>query len=133
MDSYTDCNLKLNGDSCFRLTLMSAISPENENERILAAALSAILGKEILPEFNILAQTQQHVNKISWFDHHLTSFVYGKIGKSKENEDESLLPLHITVLATRTMFNCIIECDANVDKLKKLSLRKQIYRALSKI
>lgn len=108
----------------FSVKAMSVISCKNDNEQILAAALSAILGKEILSESNIPAQTQQYINKVSWFDHHLTCFIYGKIGESETKNDDSIMTLQIMVLSTKTTVPCVIECDASVDKLKKILYEK---------
>ncbi|CAF3824293.1 unnamed protein product [Rotaria sp. Silwood1] len=103
---------------------MSRVSSTDDNEQILAAAFSAILGKEILPESNVPPQTQQHVNKISIFDQHLTCFVYGKVGQQDTNKDESFITIYITILATKTTFPVTIECDASVDKLKQIIYEK---------
>ncbi|CAF4942759.1 unnamed protein product [Rotaria sp. Silwood1] len=100
-------------------------SSTGDNEQILAAAFSAILGKEILPESNIPQQTQQHINKISIFDQHLTCFVYGKVGQQDTNKDESFMTIYITILATKTNFPVTIECDASVDKLKQIIYEKE--------
>ncbi|CAF5170351.1 unnamed protein product, partial [Rotaria sp. Silwood1] len=89
---------------------MSRVSSTDDNEQILAAAFSAILGKEILPESNVPPQTQQHVNKISIFDQHLTCFVYGKVGQQDTNKDESFITIYITILATKTTFPVTLEC-----------------------
>ncbi|CAF1046368.1 unnamed protein product [Rotaria sordida] len=104
---------------------MSLDSDTNDNETILAAAFSAILGKEILPESNVPQQTQQHINKISIFDQHLTCFIYGKVGKQDTNKDESFMTIYITILTTKTTFPCTIECDASVDKLKQIIYEKE--------
>jgi hypothetical protein len=97
----------------------------NDNELLLAAALSTILGKEILPESSVPKQSQQYISKISLFDQHLTSFVYGKVGIDDSNSDESLMTLSITILATKTTFPCVIERDASVDKLKQIIYEKE--------
>jgi hypothetical protein len=61
----------------------------NVDEQILAAALSSILGKEILPESSVPQQSQQSIIKVSLFDQHLTSFVYGKVGVDDSTSSES--------------------------------------------
>jgi hypothetical protein len=66
---------------------------------------------------------------VSLFDQHLASFVYGKVGVDDPTSDESLMTLHITILATIATYPCIIERDANVDKLKQIIYEKEgIYR-----
>lgn len=92
----------------------------NENEQVLAAALSAILGKDVLPEADVPQQTNRYVNKISLFDQHLTSFIYGKVGELDPNDGKSFLTLQIKILTTKTSFQCEIERDASVDKLKQI-------------
>ncbi len=62
---------------------------------------------------------------MSLFDQHLTSFVYGKVGIDDSTNNESLMTLHITVLATKITFPCIIERDASVDKLKQIIYEKE--------
>ena len=100
-------------------------SSTNNNEQILAAALSTILGKEILPESSVPQQSQQHISKVSLFDQHLTSFVYGKVGKDNTTNNDSFITLHITILATQKIFPCLIERDASVDKLKQIVYHKE--------
>jgi len=104
---------------------MFASSSINDNEKVLAAALSTILGKEILPASNAPQQSQRNISKVSLFDQHLTSFVYGKVGKDDTNNNESLITLHITILAKQTTFPCLIERDASVDKLKQIIYEKE--------
>ena len=94
---------------------MSADSFTNGNEVLLAAALSAILGKEILTESTIPQQSQQSISKVSLFNQHLTSFVYGKVDTDDKTNNESFMTLHITILATQTTFLCPIERDASVN------------------
>ncbi len=62
---------------------------------------------------------------MSLFDQHLTSFVYGKVGVDDSTSDESLMTLHINILATKATYSCIIERDANVDKLKQIIYEKE--------
>ncbi|CAF1446617.1 unnamed protein product [Rotaria magnacalcarata] len=104
---------------------MSIGSSTDDNEQVLAAALSAILGKSILPESSVSEQSQQHISKISIFDQHLACFIYGKVGQHDTNSDESFMTLYITILATKTTFPCVIECDATVDKLKQIIYEKE--------
>ncbi|UJR20470.1 hypothetical protein I4U23_023599 [Adineta vaga] len=99
---------------------METDSMKDYNEQLLAAALSSILGKEIIPESSVSQQTQQHIAKVSLFDQHLTSFVYGKVGKDNKNIDELFMTLCVTILATKETFPCLIERDASVDKLKQM-------------
>jgi hypothetical protein len=96
-----------------------------DNEQILAAALSTILGKEILPESSVPQQSQQYISKVSLFDQHLTSFVYGKVGIDDTTSNKLFLTLNITILATQNTFPCIIERDATVDKLKQIIYEKE--------
>ena len=70
---------------------MSASTITNDNELLLAAALSTILGKEILPESNVPKQSQQHINKVSLFDQYLTCFVYGKVAIDDSANNQSLM------------------------------------------
>ncbi|CAF1474569.1 unnamed protein product [Didymodactylos carnosus] len=105
---------------------MSIDSSINDSEQVLAAALSAILGKEILPESNIPKQSQRHIKKVSLFDQHLTCFVYGKVGRDDRiTSNQSFMTLYITILATKTTFPCVIERDASVDKLKQIIYEKE--------
>ena len=104
---------------------MTARLPTGDNELILAAALSAILGKEILSESSVPQHSQQRISKVSLFDQHLTSFVYGKVDTDDQSSNDSLMTLHITVLATKTTFTCLIERDASVDKLKQIVYEKE--------
>jgi hypothetical protein len=104
---------------------MSAGTSTNDNELLLAAALSTILGKEILSESNVSQQSQQNISKVSLFDQHLTSFVYGKVGIDDSTSNESLMTLYLTILATKTTFPCVIERDASVDKLKQIIYDKE--------
>ncbi|CAF0947328.1 unnamed protein product [Adineta steineri] len=92
----------------------------NNNEQLLAAALSTILGKEILSESNVPQQSQQHINKVSLFDQHLTSFVYGKVGIDDSTNDNLFITLHITIVANQKTFQCQIERSASVTKLKQI-------------
>jgi len=39
--------------------------------------------------------------------------------------NESLMTLHITVLATKTTFSCVIKRDASVDKLNQIINEKE--------
>jgi hypothetical protein len=103
---------------------MSTLSSTDDNELVLAAALSTILGKEILPESNAPRQTHQGISKVSLFDQHLTSFVYGKVGADDKINNETFMTLHITILANKTTFPCVIERDASVDKLKHIIYEK---------
>ena len=98
---------------------MSAQSSTNDNEQILAAALSAILGKEILPESGVPQQNQQSVSKVSLFNQHLTSLAYGPVGISDPANSGTFLKLYITILATGTTISCEMERDALVDQLKQ--------------
>jgi hypothetical protein len=104
---------------------MSAPISANDNELILAAALSTILGKDILPPSNISQQTQQHINKVSLFDQHITLFVHGKVGADDSTNNNSFITLHIKILATQTTFPYIIERDASVDRLKYIIDEKE--------
>ncbi|CAF0947254.1 unnamed protein product [Adineta steineri] len=92
----------------------------NNNEQLLAAALSTILGKEILSESNVPQQSQQHINKVSLFDQHLTSLVYGKVGIDDSTNDNLFITLHITILSNQKTFQCQIERSASVTKLKQI-------------
>ncbi|CAF3816312.1 unnamed protein product [Adineta steineri] len=92
----------------------------NNNEQLLAAALSTILGKEILPESSVPQQSQQHISKVSLFDQHLTSFVYGKVGIDDSTNDNLFITLHITIVANQKTFQCQIERSASVTKLKQI-------------
>ena len=62
----------------------------------------------------------QNVDKVSLFDQHLTSFVYGKVGSNDDIVDESFITLNVTILSSKTTFSCSLERDASVDKLKQL-------------
>jgi hypothetical protein len=104
---------------------MSAHTFTNDSELLLAAALSTILGKEILSESSVPQQSQQNISKVSLFDQHLTSFVYGKVGTDDSTNNESLMTLYITIFATKTTFPCVIERDASVDKLKRIIYEKE--------
>jgi hypothetical protein len=104
---------------------MLASTSTNDDELILAAALSTILGKEILSESSVPQQSQQSISKVSLFDQHLTSFVYGKVGIDDSTNNGSLITLNITVLRTKNSFPCVIERDASVDKLKKIIYDKE--------
>ena len=97
----------------------------NDNETLLAAALSTILGKEILPESSVRQSPYQNISKVSLFDQHLTSFVYGKVGADHSTKNKSLITLHIRILATKTTFSCVIERDASVDTLKHIIYEKE--------
>ena len=101
---------------------MSTTSSANDNEQVLAAALSTILGKEILPESSA---PQQNISKVSLFDQHLTSFVYGKVGIDDTANNATFMTIQITILATKTTFPCTIERDASVDKLKLIIYEKE--------
>ncbi len=43
------------------------------------------------------------------------------------------MTLHITVLATKTTFPCVIERDASVDKIKRIIYEKEVYYVINKI
>jgi len=104
---------------------MLASTSTNDDELILAAALSTILGKEILSESSVSQQSQRNISKVSLFDQHLTSFIYGKVGTDDSTNNESLMTLYITIFATKTTFPCVIERDASVDKLKRIIYEKE--------
>lgn len=96
-------------------------SSTDDDDEILAGALSAILGKEILPHSNAQqSQTHQHVSKISLFDQHQASFIYGKVGSDDKLIDGSLITLNITILSSKSTFTCSIQPNYTVDKLKHL-------------
>ncbi|CAF1029194.1 unnamed protein product [Adineta ricciae] len=99
-------------------------STENDGDELLAAALSSILGKEIVPESSVLKQTQRHVSKISLLNQHVASLVYGKVGRDDSSTNKLLLTVYVTVLATKQKFSCVIERDASVDKLKQWIFQK---------
>ena len=100
-------------------------SSTDQNEQILTAALSAILGKEILPESCVPAQSQKYISKVSIFNQHLASFIYGKVGSSNEKSNDLHITIHIKILANKTMFPCLIERDASVDKLKRIIYERE--------
>ena len=90
------------------ISSMSTSTSTNDNELLLAGALSAILGKEILPESSLPPQSQHGVSKVSLFDQHLTSFVYGEVDADSSTGDGSLITLQINILAAKNTFSCII-------------------------
>ncbi|CAF2071290.1 unnamed protein product [Rotaria magnacalcarata] len=100
---------------------MSIGSSTDDNEQVLAAALSAILGKSILAESSVSEQSQQHISKISIFDQHLACFIYGKVGQHDTNSDESFMTLYITILATKTTKQNLIHCGQEIDEGHLLS------------
>jgi hypothetical protein len=105
---------------------MSTSTSTNDNELLLAAALSAILSKEILSESSVPQQLQQGISKVSLFDQHLTSFFYGKTDiNNSTSSNESLITLQINILATKKTYPCVIERDASVDKLKQIIYEKE--------
>jgi hypothetical protein len=104
---------------------MSVLSSTKNDDEILAAALSAILGKEILTESNAKPQSQQHTSKISLFDQHLTSVVCGKVGADTGTNKGSFITLQITILSTAATFSYLIERDADVDKLKHMIYERE--------
>jgi hypothetical protein len=105
---------------------MSARNSINDNELLLTAALSTILGKEIQPESSVSQQSHRNISKVSLFDQHLTSFVFGKVGiDTSTSNDKSLITLYITILATQTTFPCVIKRDASVDELKHIIYEKE--------
>lgn len=104
---------------------MARNSFQNEDETLLAAALSTILGKEILSESNLSRSSKQNTIPVSLFDQHLTSFVYGKVGDDEATTNTSLMTLYIRVLATKGTFPCVIERDASVDKLKQIIYERE--------
>jgi hypothetical protein len=71
---------------------MSAYTCTNENEPLLAVALSIILSK-VLSESNVSRQSQQSISKVSLFDQNLTSFVYKKVGIDASTNNKSLMTL----------------------------------------
>jgi hypothetical protein len=85
---------------------MSTSTSTNDNELLLAAALSAILGKEILSESSVPQQSQQGISKVSLFDQHLTSFVYGKTDINNSTSNELLMTLQINILAKKKTSLC---------------------------
>ncbi|CAF4090916.1 unnamed protein product [Adineta steineri] len=97
--------------------MLTNSSINNNNNQILAAALSTILGKEILPQSNV---SQRHISRVSLFDQHLTSFVYGKVGIDDNTNNSLFITLHITIVKNQKTFQCLIECNASVDKLKQI-------------
>jgi len=106
-------------------TIIKTTSTDEDNQ-ILANALSAILGKEILADSSEQqTEIQQNVEKISLFDQHLTSFIYGKVGSDDKIIDESLITLNITILSSKTTFTCSVERDASVDKLKQIVYERE--------
>jgi hypothetical protein len=105
---------------------MSARNSIDNNELLLAAALSTILGKEIQPESSVPQQSHRNISKVSLFDQHLTSFVFGKVGiDASTSNNKSLITLYITILATKTKFPCVIDRDASVDQLKHIIYEKE--------
>ena len=104
---------------------MLGSSSDGSNEQLLAAALSAILGKEILSESSVPKQSQQHISKVSLFDQHLTSFVYSNGDDHGSTKHNSLITLNVTILATKQTHAFVIEPDASVDKLKQMIYNKE--------
>jgi hypothetical protein len=107
-------------------TTIKTTFSRDEDDQILAAALSAILGKEILPESSIdQSLNPQNVDKVSLFDQYLASFEYGKVGSDDEVIDETFINLNITILASETSFSCSLKRDATVDQLKQIIYERQ--------
>lgn len=104
--------------------MLDSDSSDN-NGQLLAAALSAILGKEILSEWSVPKQSQRHISKVSLFDQHLTSFIYSIGDDLESTEHNSLITINVTILATKTTHSFVIERDASVDELKQLIYNKE--------
>ena len=104
---------------------MSMYTSGDNNGQLLAAALSAILGKEILTESSVPTHSQQHRSKVSLFDQHLTSFVYTNVDDHGSSGNQSLITLNVTILATKTTHPFVIEREASVDQLKLMIYNKE--------
>jgi len=107
-------------------TTIKTTSSTDDDNQILAGALSAILGKEILPESRVeQSLNPQNVDKVSLFDQHLTSFIYGKVDSDDTVIDETFITLNVTILSSQTSFSCSLERDATVDKLKQIIYERE--------
>ncbi|CAF1247316.1 unnamed protein product [Didymodactylos carnosus] len=93
-------------------------SSSSQNDRpLLAAALSAILGKNVLP-----VSDNRNVSTLSLFDHHLTAFSSGKTSSDTDDSlSSSLMTLNIVLSSTSgETYQCEIEKNATGDRLKRL-------------
>ena len=102
--------------------MASAISAEN-NENLLAAALSGMLGVEVAPA----TASSDSENKISLFDYHDKTYSYGQVGgtalvptttaKSYRKKAENDIELYVKTL-TGKIITCYIDPNATIENLK---------------
>jgi len=102
--------------------MASAISAEN-NENLLAAALSGMLGVEVAPA----TASSDSENKISLFDYHDKTYSYGQVGgtalvptttaKSYRKKAENDIELYVKTL-TGKVITCNIDPNATIEDLK---------------
>ena len=104
---------------------MPVASSKNDDELILAAALSAILGKTIVLKSNVpQLQLQQAIRPVCLFNQHALSLAYAPVEIADTPDNEAFIKLNVKVRGTSTTFLCEIQTNATVDTLKPLIYKR---------
>ena len=95
-------------------------SSTNDDEVILAAAVSAILGKTVVLKSNVSQlQLQQAIRLVCLFNQHVLSLAYAPVEMADKPYNEAFIKLNVKVFGTSTTFLCEIQPNATVDTLKQ--------------